>query len=298
MTRRVTVADLLAAIALAPAEAVAIVQQLIHGRPAATLHGPLGPPTAETVCITADGSVICQTSDPPFAVSDLAALLESMLPAGKTGNDLSLTVPGALRYMLARARLEVDAPPFDSVDEFSRAVARHERGDRAQMIQRVIARANAAGCDGQLDRRRTDPAVAHLRRQLRVADARVYDQQLAIDTLSAMSSRPPRSGKGFGLAAGIAIGLTVVGAGQLMRDAVPEPVRPAASVSAPPAPVPAVSRPSEPDRQAVAVKPAVATAPAKRSVRPAAPNNQDREPARPHRFRWLKTRFAFRSDPL
>ena len=158
--------------------------------------------------------MLSSASDTSFAVSELAALLDSIMPAAGT----SIGIPGGLRYTIARARLEVDAPPFDSVEEFSTALARHERGDRAAAIQRVIARANAADPAGALDRRRADPAVAQLRRQLRDADSRVYDQQRAIDALSMMAARPPSGSRGRAVAAGVLIGLTFAGAGELMRD--------------------------------------------------------------------------------
>jgi hypothetical protein len=299
MTRRVSVAELITSITLLPVEAIAIVQQLIHGRAPVTLLAPLGPPTAETVFVGSDGSVTCDTCDAPFAVSDLATLLESMLPIVQSGNALSIGVPGALRYTLARARLEVDAPPFDSVGDFSRALARHECGDRTAVIQRVIGRANGTGAAVRLDRRRADPAVTQLRRQLRAADARVYDQQRAIDALSAMPTRVPAKGKGLALAAGVAIGLITFGAGQMMRhdlveaaaavietpSAISEPARSPVVAEPTPPPAPVAPRASAPEARAP-----------KRVLRNV--STPAHEAVRPGRFRWLKTRIVLRHDPL
>ena len=296
MTRQVAVEDLLQHTTLQSAEAVAIVQQLIHASAPASLTEPFGPPTATTVFVCTDGSVTCTTCDAPLVVSELAALLDAMLPPGGS----SPTVPGGLRYIVARARMEVDAPPFDSVFEFSQALARHERGDRSTVIQHALARVKTQGPDDRLERRRTDPAVTQLRRQLRDADVRVYDQQRAIDALSAMSPRSPSANRAGVLAAGVLIGLAFVGAGQLKRhhpdvadpgvvstSIVPGPPAAAAAPAAAPHDTPAAARAAK-TRVVHAVK---RTAPTPASSR-------DRTSSRPRRFRWLKTMFVLRADPL
>src|SRR3954471_1570767 len=242
MTRQVAVEDLLQHTTLQPAEAVAIVQQLIHAPAPASLTEPFGPPTAATVFVGTDGSVTCTTCDAPPVVSELAALLDAMLPPGGT----SPIVPGGLRYIVARARMEVDAPPFDSVVEFSQVLARHERGERSAAIQRALARVKAQSPDDRLERRRTDPAVTVLRRQLRDADVRVYDQQRAIDALSAMSTRPHAGNRGGVLAAGVLIGLAFVGAGELMRHPTDVPGPSVVSSSAVPSPPAAAAVPPLP----------------------------------------------------
>src|SRR5688500_14638182 len=87
-------------------------------------------------------------------------------------------VPGALRYTMARAMLEVDAPPFDSIDELSAVLQRHEKGDRTVVLREVYARARAAAASRVIafpgDRRRRGPQAAELRRQLRQADEELY----------------------------------------------------------------------------------------------------------------------------
>src|SRR6184192_2397220 len=107
---------------LRPHEAVAIAQALIHRslQSESVVRPPYGPPTAETVELTSDGSVACVCCAATPAVSEIAILLQELLPPGKT------RVPGGLRYALGRALLEVDAPPFDSIEDFSRALARYE----------------------------------------------------------------------------------------------------------------------------------------------------------------------------
>ena len=123
------------------AEAVAIVQQLIH-QPAAReeLLPPFGPPTADTVEITADGSVRCRHSDVTPAVSEIGDLLDAMLPMSSFAR-----IPGGLRYNIARARNEVDAPPFDSVAALSAALERYARGNPPDVLRALLNKAAASG---------------------------------------------------------------------------------------------------------------------------------------------------------
>jgi len=73
-----------------------------------------------------------------FATSEIACFLQEILPPETS------RIPGSLRYAIARALLEVDAPPFDSVAEFSETLARYERGNRAARVIAVLDRARAA----------------------------------------------------------------------------------------------------------------------------------------------------------
>ena len=123
-------------------EAVAIVQQLIstlrsrrgvdEGQPS------YGPPSAETVVLNDDGSVSCRGCKTTPTLSEVGIFLHTLLPSG------SPRVPGSLRYTIACALLTVDMPPFDSLNDslndFSRDLGRHERGDRADAVRRVLAR--------------------------------------------------------------------------------------------------------------------------------------------------------------
>jgi len=72
------------------------------------------------------------------SVFEAALLLQSMLPAGAG------QVPGALRYAIARGLLEVVAPPFESIGDFSRALQRFERGDRRAAVRGLLNRMPAA----------------------------------------------------------------------------------------------------------------------------------------------------------
>src|SRR4051812_15856244 len=316
MTRQVAVEDLLQHTTLQPAEAVAIVQQLIHAPAPASLTEPFGPPTAATVFVGTDGSVTCTTCDAPPVVSELAALLDAMLPPGGTSPIVpdggpaldalpppggpAQIVPGGLRYSVARAQREVNAPPFDSVVEFSQALARHERGERSTVIQRALARVKAQSPGDRLDRRRTDPAVTLLRRQLRDADVRVYDQQRAIEALSAMSTRPHAGNRRGVLAAGVLIGLAFVGAGELMRHHTDVPGPSVVSSSVVPSPPAAAAVPPLPPQDTASAPPAAKTPvvqPVKRMT-PTSTSSRERTAPRPRRFQWLKTRLVLRADPL
>ena len=129
------IADLLQqGIRLQSHEAVAIAQQLIHNRTAAALRAPLGPPSIDNVQLLEDGSVACLGCEVTPSTFEIAVLLEALLPSGMG------QIQGGLRYAIARALLEVDAPPFDSIEDFSRTLARFERGDRRAAVRGVIRR--------------------------------------------------------------------------------------------------------------------------------------------------------------
>jgi hypothetical protein len=155
-----------------PHEAVAIVQQLITHAELEVELTPLSPLSLSNVWLGSDGSVVCWACATPPAVLEMARLLEEMLPrVGKA------RVPGALRYTVARALLEVDAPPFDSIAQFSAALKRHEKGDRNVVLRELYAR--TAAVDPHVvtvpgERRRRTPSAAELRRQLREADEQLY----------------------------------------------------------------------------------------------------------------------------
>jgi hypothetical protein len=180
------IADLIAAgVELRPEEAVAIAQQLIHA--SATLSdstpptAPLGPPSPGNVQLRADGSVTCGGYHVTPAVFEMAILLQTLLPPG------SLQVPGGLRYAIARGLLEVDAPPFDSIEEFSRVLERFEQGHRREVVRALLARSTGArvalpfgrprAVPASGDRRRTSPPPTVLRRELREADRRLWEQR-------------------------------------------------------------------------------------------------------------------------
>jgi hypothetical protein len=177
---------------LAPHEAVAIVQQLIASVEVdVELTPPLGPPSLDTVHLGSDGSVVCSSCTTRPAVFEIAIFLEAMLPRGGP-----TPVPGALRYTMARAMLEVDAPPFDSIDELSAVLKRHEKGDRTVVLRELYARARAAAASRVIafpgDRRRRGPQAAELRRQLRQADEELYGRLIADPPIAgaALASAP------------------------------------------------------------------------------------------------------------
>jgi hypothetical protein len=119
-------------------EAVAIVQQLINDETSSGGFLPAGPPSVTSVHLQNDGQAIAAGCDVTPSVFEAATLLQSILPAG-AGH-----VPGALRYTIARGLLEVVAPPFESIGDFSRALARFERGDRRAAVRELLNRMPAA----------------------------------------------------------------------------------------------------------------------------------------------------------
>jgi hypothetical protein len=120
---------------LRPHEAVAIVQELIQSSAEVPLAPPLGPVRLDSVVILRDGRVGSSSCAATPAVSEVGRLLESMLRQGRG------QVAGGLRYTLARTQLEVDAPPFDSLEALSASLARFEAGDRRRVIRSLLARA-------------------------------------------------------------------------------------------------------------------------------------------------------------
>jgi hypothetical protein len=130
-------------------------------------------------------------------VSEAAILLQELLPIGAP-------LPGGLRYAIARALHEVDVPPFDSLGDFSNALARFERGDRRAAVRRLWRRAEAVHAlpsrEGGRPDRRAWRDVATVRRHLRESDRRLYED------LVARQKRPGRTTRfAFGVAAGAAL---------------------------------------------------------------------------------------------
>jgi len=270
-----------AEITLRPHEAVAIAQLLIHHpeASAAVARPPYGPPTPESVEVDSDGTVVCTCSASTPAVSEVAILLHALLPPDTT------RAPGGLRYAIHRALLEVEAPPFDSIEDFSRALARFERGDRAEVVRGLVERAMAptaafngperfapipipiskreAAKNPRVERRRAGPGADELRRQLREADRQfyealvVFDNELPPSDLRASASDDVRRG-GLGwrvpamIGAALAASIAVISVAQV----VPRHRTPASSSTT------VVSRqPAEPSRAPVAAPAAVRPAP-------------------------------------
>jgi hypothetical protein len=119
-------------------EAVAIVQQLIDSRASCGGSLPAGAPSVSSIQLQNDGEATASGCDVTPSVFDAATLLQAILPAGAG------QVPGALRYSIARGLLEVVAPPFESIDAFSRALERFERGDRRAAVRELLNRMPAA----------------------------------------------------------------------------------------------------------------------------------------------------------
>ena len=121
---------------LRPHEAIAIAQQLIHSSADVAVEPPFGPVSLDGIVIFPDGRVGSRNCAATPAVSEVGLLLEAMLALGRG------PVAGALRYTLARAQLEVDAPPFDSLNALSASLSRFEKGDPRRVVRSLVARAD------------------------------------------------------------------------------------------------------------------------------------------------------------
>jgi hypothetical protein len=332
MTPRLSIIDLQnAALTLRAEEAVAIVQQLIHNLPNdrhVTLEQPFGPPTPQNVYLDEEGFVSCRACQTTPAVAETAILLQRLLPPGTP------KVPGALRYAIARALHEVDAPPFDSIHDFSIALERFERGDRAAVVRALVARAIAVNLDRlrarhSEDRRRLMPSSTDFRRELRAADARYYELAsatrhltLTVPKSSVEQRRSPT------LVAGVLAGVCLVFVGEVMHTRsgttpfTPNGVKLAPAAAGPdvpdvPSPLPArhivvapvltamrvdpgltamqVDGPSRPAVKRVSRRPAqVAPSPASYSRR----SKNGRGVMDRLHLGWLRSAFTIRHDPL
>jgi hypothetical protein len=107
-------------------EAVALAREL--------LEHPCGTPTPENIQLGSDGSASCISAAGTPSVAAVARLLLTLLPAG-TPN-----VPAPLRYAIARGLEAVEAPPFASLGEFSRALERFERGASRDVLRQLLQR--------------------------------------------------------------------------------------------------------------------------------------------------------------
>jgi len=110
-------------------EAVALAREL--------LAHPRGIPAPENILLGFDGSASCITTDRMPTVASVADLLLTLLPPG-TAN-----VPAPLRYTIARGLQVVEAPPFNSLGEFSTVLERFEKGERRHVLRGVVQRARA-----------------------------------------------------------------------------------------------------------------------------------------------------------
>jgi predicted nucleic acid-binding protein len=238
MTTTASVAEVQSAgVTIEAEEAVAIAQQLIaalrSGDTVDAAEPPYGPPSRANVYLDADGSVICRACETTPAVSEMAILLQAMLPA-ESGR-----VPGGLRYSIARALLDVDVPPFDSLDDFADTLRRYERGSRPQMVRRVLQRLDARRAlvpMAMADRRRHARAT-ELRRALREADARLYLQKVASEAITVtVTPTPPRPRRLRGAAACVAAGLLLIISGEFI-DGRYRAVSPAPPIASPAPPI-------------------------------------------------------------
>jgi len=328
MTTTSSIAELQSAgVKLEAAEAVAIAQQLIQSLRGASvpagLEPPYGPPTAATVVLGTDGSVTCAGCGSTPAISEIAVFLETLLPRDTP------RVPGALRYTIARALLEVDVAPFDSLDAFSEALARHERGDRTDIVRRLVQRSEAPCAIAAVmraDRRRPRATATDLRRALREADARLYAQHLRAPVPRPPTPRPTRNMPA--IAACLGAGMMLIAAGEFMQrsEAPKATVAPIAARALSPAAVAPVVEVSDQSPTslvgtlpppAAAVAAPEATRPAPRARGTARDRDQRSSTIRPRqttanikktatrpgvldrlKLQWLRKAFVLRADEL
>lgn len=247
---------------IAFADAVAIAQQLICdpdvGRDAQPPYAPL---TLESVAVTKEGAVCCLHTASTPTVTEVGLVMQSLLRN-------SPSLPGGLRYTVSRAIHEVEAPPFESVEDLSKALERFEAGDRREQIASLYQRAGAqseskanlvsstaseAGTPDYPERRTRQQSAASLRRQLREADQRFYEAQLH----ASQAHGPAEKGRSrrVPIAACMVAGVALVAAGEMAH--VGQPAR-AMDAGQPIPPPSVVATTASPDTLS---EPVVATVP-------------------------------------
>jgi len=261
-------------IEIAFADAVAIAQQLICEPDAVRdAQPPYAALTLESVAVTPDGMVHCLHKASPPTVTEVGLVMQSLLRH-------SPSLPGGLRYTVSRAIHEVEAPPFESAEDLSRALERFEAGDRREQVASLYQRASAASdpnagvvsspppeswTSDYPERRTRQQSAASLRRQLRDADQRFYEAQLhgsQVDGLAekGRSRRVP-------IAACMIAGFALVAAGEIAHVG-----RPARAMDTgqplPPPPVLATTASADAPSEPVVANAAVPINAAEKSPRP------------------------------
>jgi WD40 repeat protein len=284
----IVLADLIAeGVRLAPQEAVAIAQLLIENGTVTS--------SPENVQLAADGGAWGVGCDVTAAVFEVARLLQTLIPPGTPG------VPGALRYAIARGLLEVIAPPFESLAEFSRSLERFERGDRAAVVRVLVGRRAPAASRPRVAAQSTILAAPTGGRALASAygesaerlvdqhDDASFDLEIrrdespfrrAADVVPMPRPRASRVRPALAVAAALLIGaIGAVGVVDVMKTGHARP-RTAAGVARPSAPAPA-SVVTAPDAKPVGTTGSVPTVPSGSSTPAAAPRyGTRRRPAR------------------
>lgn len=314
MTNMASIAELqLAGVTVEADEAVAIAQQLIDalcgGADDAHAQPPFGPLSVTRVWLHADGRVRCAGYDTTPAVSEVAILLQALLRPEPA------RLPGGLRYAIARALLDVDVPPFDSLQDFADTLTRYERGPRDAAVRRVLERLDTRRALAATVDRRRHPRETELRRALREADARLYMQKLAAGAVTVETQRlvgplplaAQRTRATPAATACVAAGLLLIVAGEALDRAVPSAAPPATTTAPaatqdivltaerPPSPAPPRARTRHAPRPAIK-RVAAARPPAKRSADPTRSHSAASGMLDRLRLHWLKTVFASRAE--
>jgi len=261
-----------AGVVLTADEVVAVAQKLIHQPPDAAPRPPFGPLALERIRIGSDGTVACDGCAATPSVAELAILVQDLL--ARTPH-----VPGGLHYAIARALHEVDAPPFDSLEEFGATLARYAPARADEGLRRIVARC---------DRRRPANASADLRVYLREADRRLYESQAKRVTPTAATPEPRR--QGWMVAALVAGALTTIAAASVVGDR---------TLAMPPAPAPPATQPVSAPlavNDASTVHPVLVARPLARRthVNPQRPVRDGR--AHELRLRWFHRTLTIKDD--
>jgi hypothetical protein len=222
MVTTITLSELLDRdVELTCADAVALVQLMMFEADITSARAPYGPPSLDNIALAADGSVHCMHTAATPSLVEAAVLLQALVARSHD------RLPGGLRYAIGRALLEVEAPPFDTLEDFSAALTRFESGDRAERVSQLFNLGTGrrspvpvmpAPASVRTERRRHEPNSAELRRQLREADLWLYEARQRAASASAKATRSRRL-KRAPIAACMAAGIALVAVGELSPSA-------------------------------------------------------------------------------
>jgi hypothetical protein len=179
-TPLVTVADLLSRnIRFTPDEALAIVCEVCHLTSRLRRDdGVVFLPRFDEIRLDLSGSVLPGETEPlseAEAIRRIAELLERILPP--VGCDIR--VPAPVRYAGARARADLDVPPYRTVDELAAALGRFRICDPKATLRTLVARSQGETADAGPQRdAEAELTVSDLRRWRRAA-SRVSLQHMA-----------------------------------------------------------------------------------------------------------------------
>src|SRR3982751_1913401 len=186
MMPRVSIAELAAAdIQLRPAEAVAIVSEIVCRMGRGELHGV---PSPNVIRITRDGAVLVEG---PMTTGDDVARAAHLLDDLLAGFDATpeYRASGALRLVVARALGSLDLPPYQSLSDFCDALSRFAADDLVGTAQGLFQAWERGRATRELLERESTPLTISDIRRARRATGMTLEQLASVAEVPATRLR-------------------------------------------------------------------------------------------------------------